>query len=182
MRHFNFAVLVIALSLVSIGARADDRSEDLQERLTPQQMHDTGLDTLSPPQLELLNRLLRDTSTPAATIAGEPDAPPINTSAPSPIFASTADNADPDIEPELAPYLDASGKSIARHVRGDVQSWAPGTVFELDNGHRWKVLKGAVTLRRKLHEPEVFLVPGVFGRWFLQVTEDMPKARVYRVR
>jgi hypothetical protein len=24
-------------------------------------------------------------------------------------------------------------------------------------------------------------VPGIAGRWFLQVDEDMPKARVYRI-
>jgi hypothetical protein len=33
-----------------------------------------------------------------------------------------------------------------------------------------------------LRDPQDLLVPGVLGRWFLQVDEDMPKARVYRVK
>ena len=43
------------------------------------------------------------------------------------------------------------------------------------------MLKGEVRLRQPLDTPEVVVVPGVAGRWFLQVVEDMPKARVYRI-
>jgi hypothetical protein len=43
------------------------------------------------------------------------------------------------------------------------------------------VLKGTVKLRQALDSPEIVVVPGVAGRWFLQVLEDMPKARVYRI-
>jgi hypothetical protein len=60
-----------------------------------------------------------------------------------------------------------------------VEGWAPGTVFELENGQLWKVLKGE--LRKALQSPEIVVVPGIAGRWFLQVDEDMPKARVYRI-
>lgn len=36
-------------------------------------------------------------------------------------------------------------------------------------------------LRKTLEAPEVVLVPGIVGRWFLQIDEDAPKARVYRI-
>lgn len=36
-------------------------------------------------------------------------------------------------------------------------------------------------LRKPLQAPEIVMVPGVAGRWFLQVDEDPPKARVYQI-
>ena len=70
---------------------------------------------------------------------------------------------------------------IKSRLKGAVSGWAPGTVFELENGQRWKVLKGTMTLRHAMQAPEILVVPGIVGRWFLQVDEDLPKARVYRV-
>jgi hypothetical protein len=74
-----------------------------------------------------------------------------------------------------------NGAQIHARVKGEVTGWEPGTVFELDNGQQWKVLKGSMRLRQPLQSPEIVVVPGLAGRWFLQVDEDMPKARVYRL-
>lgn len=51
----------------------------------------------------------------------------------------------------------------------------------LANGQHWKVLKGSLKLPKAMVNPEVQLVPGFAGRWFLRVDEDLPGARVYRV-
>jgi hypothetical protein len=32
-----------------------------------------------------------------------------------------------------------------------------------------------------MHSPEIRVVPGLAGRWFLEVDADYPKARVYRI-
>ena len=72
-------------------------------------------------------------------------------------------------------------KPITTRLKGSVSSWEPGTEFELENGQTWKVLKGSMKLRKPLEAPEVILVPGIAGRWFLQIDEDAPKARVYRI-
>jgi hypothetical protein len=69
---------------------------------------------------------------------------------------------------------------ISTRIEGRVEGWEPGTEFHLANGQTWKVLKGSMKLRKPKQDPEVVLVPGVMGRWFLQVDEDAPKARVYR--
>ncbi|KAF1708245.1 hypothetical protein CSC73_09860 [Pseudoxanthomonas sacheonensis] len=66
-------------------------------------------------------------------------------------------------------------------MKGPVSGWEPGTVFELENGQTWKVLKGNMKLRKPFESPEIVVVPGIAGRWFLQVDEDLPKARVYRI-
>ena len=70
---------------------------------------------------------------------------------------------------------------IRSRLKGAVGEWAPGTVFELENGQQWKVLKGRMTLKTPLDAPQIEVIPGVAGRWFLQVHEDYPKARVYRI-
>lgn len=70
---------------------------------------------------------------------------------------------------------------IKSRLKDSVSEWTPGTVFELENGQRWKVLKGHVKLRKALQAPEVVVSPGIAGRGFLQVEEDMPSPRVYRV-
>jgi hypothetical protein len=36
-------------------------------------------------------------------------------------------------------------------------------------------------LPKALTDPAVKLVPGIAGRWFLQVSEDYPMARVYLI-
>ena len=44
----------------SAAALAEQPYVEIEQRLTVEQLHATGLDTLSPQQLELLNRLLRE--------------------------------------------------------------------------------------------------------------------------
>jgi len=80
----------------------------------------------------------------------------------------------------LFPGLDDG--PITAKVTGQVGGWAPGTVFTLDNGQQWQVLKGEMTLKTARSNPEIVVVPGIAGRWFLQVDEDLPKARVFRIR
>jgi hypothetical protein len=55
-------------------------------------------------------------------------------------------------------------------------------VFTLDNGQQWQVLKGEMKLKPGRSNPPIVVVPGIAGRWFLQVDEDLPKARVFRIR
>ena len=66
-------------------------------------------------------------------------------------------------------------------LKVSVSAWEPGTVFELENGQRWKVLKGHVKLRKTLQASEILMIPGISVRWFLQAEEDMPSSRVDRI-
>jgi hypothetical protein len=140
----------------------------LEQRFTPAQMHETGLDTLSPEQLARLNALLREEATASAA-----SAPPSASAA-----HDAAEFRDREIDRGL---LGLGDTPIHARVQGTVTGWGPGTVFALDNGQQWKVLKGEMTLREPLESPETVVMPGVAGRWFLQVDDDLPKARVYRV-
>ncbi len=151
-RTNSWAVLIL---LVLAGvAWAQQAWVPVEQRLSAEQLRDIGL---SPAQLDLLNRYLRD---------AEAKSPPVETS---------RHESDP------ARFIGMDSGRIASKVKGAVDGWEPGTVFALENGQQWKVLKGSMKLRKPLENPEIVLVPGVAGRWFLQVDEDMPKARVYRI-
>ena len=156
-RMTSCSVLVLAIA-ATFPVRAQQADVDIEQRLSPDDMHEAGLDTLSPAQLAALNRLLREKSAGIAAPATTPKAPEAERS-----------------------YIGLDDKPIRSRLKGDVAGWEPGTVFVLENGQQWKVLKGHMTLRAPMQAPEIVVVPGVAGRWFLQVDEDLPKARVYRI-
>ncbi len=160
MRFKAMVVLTLAL-LAPWAAAAQQAYVPIEQRLTPAQLREVGL---SPAQLETLNRLLRET--PAQDTAA----------APTPAPAAAREEAAAQHE-----SAELGGQPIRSRLKGSVDGWEPGTVFELENGQQWKVLKGSMKLRKPLDAPEIVVVPGLAGRWFLQVDEDMPKARVYRI-
>ena len=158
-RRLAFPVLFL-LPLIAIAQSA---WVDLERRLTPEQLHATGLDSLSPAQLALLNRLLREDAAaapaPPAALSGSPAATP----APAPM------------------HIGLEEGPVHSRLVGTLAGWEPGTVFVLANGQKWKVLKGSYHLRTPVQSPEVDIVPGIAGRWFFKLDEDTPGPRVYRV-
>ena len=163
---------VLVLTAVSLAAAAQQAYVAIEQRLTPEQLHQTGLDRLTAEQLARLNALLRDDAAQAQTrtiaetramIAQQPPAERTGEQRGALSFIGM------DVEP------------IKTRLKGTVAGWEPGTEFHLENGQVWKVLKGQMKLRKPMDAPEIVLVPGIAGRWFLQVDEDLPKARVYRI-
>jgi hypothetical protein len=153
---------ILSLLLLSspIVVAAEPPYVDVEHGLTAQQLHETGLDSLSPAQLQALNALLRARS--ADTLK-----------------TVKADASREQATQEHGWLVGLDDKPLKARLKGAVAGWEPGTVFELDNGQQWKVLKGGHKLPKTMESPEVVLVPGIAGRWFLQFDEDQPKARVY---
>jgi hypothetical protein len=167
--RLTLPLLSLAL-LLSAAAPADAADAPrIEQRLTPEQFHATGLDTLSSEQLELLNRLLQEA--PAAQSVASPSAAPDGNDTRRARAAEEAERS----------LLSSPERAVSAQVMGTVAGWEPGTEFRLDNGQVWKVLKGAAKLPKPRNAPTVKLVPGLGGRWFLEVDEDLPKARVYRI-
>jgi hypothetical protein len=172
MYRSNFARLALAACLLAAAAGwqqalAQPEDQKIEQRLTPQQLHETGLDTLSAAQLARLNELLQQQAASEhvqALAEAQKQATP---------YTGEDRGADP--------YLGIDQKPITTRLKGSISHWEPGTEFQLENGQTWKVLKGSMKLRKPLEAPVVILVPGFAGRWFLQVDEDLPKARVYRI-
>ncbi|OBU65971.1 hypothetical protein A9K58_12580 [Stenotrophomonas maltophilia] len=163
MRRCILSVLLFASSSVVYAA---DGFVPVEQRLNAAQLAEVGL---TPAQLQVLNRVLREAEGAAASHAAAPGA-----SADSPLPANLPAPASMHLGLEEGP--------VSARVVGDVAGWAPGTVFTLDNGQQWQVMKGQMKLRQVLQAPQVAVVPGIAGRWFLQVDEDLPKARVFRLR
>jgi hypothetical protein len=169
---------VFALAWIDSNALAETPYVNIEHRLTPEQLRATGLDALSPAQLELLNQLLRDDFAAIAKTeaAQETDSEPQDTSPPA-----TVTSAPRPVQSDRSRFIGFNDEPIKTRLKGRIVGWAPGTVFELENNQKWKVLKGSVELPQALESPEIVVVPGIAGRWFLQVVEDMPNARVYRI-
>ena len=158
--------LALAALMLASPAWAQPAFVPLQQRVDPTKLADIGL---SASQLDALNRLLQDTE------AAHPQA-----------MAEVAPTAVPsvrDASPRPAPmHIGLDEGPIKARATGTIAGWEPGTLFTLDNGQQWQVLKGQMTLRRAVQDPQIEVVPGIAGRWFLQVDPDLPKARVFRVR
>lgn len=152
---------------------------EIERRLTPEQRHATGLDTLSAEQLALLNRLLRESQGQAVEDARAQARAEAEIEA----AAQRRQAAEADAQPSRGParFAGLAEGPIKARIAGEIAGWGPGDVFVLDNGQQWKILKGSLNLRTPLRDPEVLLVPGVAGRWFLQFDADLPKPRVYRI-
>lgn len=147
-------------------AAAQDAYVPLQQRLDPAQLAEVGL---SAQQLATLDRLLRQAD---ATAAAGHRAVPATTAAAA---AGTASQPAPM-------HIGLDEGPVKARATGLVSGWEPGTLFTLDNGQQWQVLKGRMVLRKPVQDPQIEVVPGIAGRWFLQVDPDLPKARVFRVR
>lgn len=164
-----FAFLLLLVGSLAVAA---EPYVDLEKRLTPAQLHATGLDTLSPVQLAALNAVLRGDAERVQSDADARVAKAQSARIEAPARAAQDDQS------RFVGFMD---QPIRSRVKGTVGGWEPGTVFVLENGQQWKVLKGSLTLRKPLESPEIQLVPGIAGRWFLQIDEDTPRPRVYRI-
>jgi len=165
------ALLLAAASALALAAT----SPRIEQQLTPEQLHATGLDTLTPAQLDALNAVLqkRDSDTQAEATVAATAAAEARAAEPG-----RAGSANAPLSP--ASYIGLADEPIKSRLVGSVSGWEPGTEFHLANGQVWKVLKGSMKLRKPMEAPEIVVIPGFAGRWFLQVDEDLPKARVYR--
>lgn len=164
------AFVLLLSSFLSLPAVAGDYVS-LRERLSAEELRAIGL---SDAQVDQLDAALR-----ASDARGRKQAEAQAAIAPAPRVNARASAA--PAAPPIRPKVGLDDDEIVAHAQGRITGWAPGTVFTLDNGQRWQVMKGTATLRTPLDSPRVRVVPGFSGRWFLEVTADMPKARVFLV-
>lgn len=154
------SAVLLPLLLLSSSAFAQARHVDLEDRLTPAQMHATGLDRLSPEELALLNRLLREDRAAAERAAAA---------------------ASVGLRPTKSVSEQREQSRVESAIRGDFQGWSAGTVLELENGQQWRVTEGHLVARRA-RSPKVTITAGLVGGWYLQVEGETPRAKVRRVR
>lgn len=163
-RIVSQCLLLAALSVAALTAQAQQTL--IQDRMNAEEFKAAGLDKLSPEELAHLNAWLAQKATPVAATAPEPG-----------MEASM-----PAVGSGTSPAIVGDDKPVHSRLKGSIHTWSPGTVFELENGQQWRVVKGSMKLSKPLESPEIEIAPGLMGRWFLQVDEDAPRARVERIR
>ena len=147
----RLSILVAAMALACAGAAHAQRAYvPIEQRLSAEQMHATGLDALDAEQLALLNRLLSEEQTA--------------------VIQQTARERKPVPE-----------GPVHSSIKGEFRGWETGTVFELANGERWRVVDGEYYAGKGLANPTVTVKPGAFGSWYLQVEGVSIGAKVKRV-
>lgn len=70
---------------------------------------------------------------------------------------------------------------VASAIRGEVRGWEKGTVFELENGQRWRVADGEYVGTRAFANPKATVRPGMFSSWYLHIDGIGVAAKVKRV-
>lgn len=151
-------VVVLMFLALPLLAMAQQSYVPIEQRLTAEQMRETGLDTLSDPQLKRLNLLL----------SGE-----------QVIVEERVESA---TRSRLTTLLDRkAAEPIRAAVKGEFRGWAPGREIELENGQRWRVTEGELYLRRPMQSPTATVSPGLISGWYLQVEGQSPRAKVQLV-
>ncbi|HJR72710.1 MAG TPA: hypothetical protein VJ806_03645 [Luteimonas sp.] len=154
-----FRLLACAF-LFGLAAHAFAQEAPIERQMSADEFKSAGLDKLSANELANLNAWLGRKAAEAPVAA-----------APAPAPAA----------PTGAGFI-GDDKPVRSRLKGSIQEWGPGTVFELENGQRWRVLKGSMKLNKPLQSPEIEVAPGMMGRWFFQVDEDAPRPRVERIQ
>lgn len=151
-------LLIVASALLAFtctgNALAAPPYVAIEQRLSAEQLHATGLDQLSASQLSLLNQLLRDDQ--AAVAAESVAAERIRAKQPEAPITST--------------------------LKGEFRGWQNGTVFELANGQRWRVVNDDdYYLGHGPTNPKVTVKPGVLSSWRFEIEGIPVSAKVRRV-
>ena len=126
----------------------------IEQRLSPEQMRATGLDQLRPEQLALLNQLLRE---------------------------ERASLAEQSVRDERERRNAEARTPVDSLLKGEFHGWRNGSVFELENGQRWRVVDDDFQATKRLSNPKVTISPGAFGSWYMLVDGTSVKAKVKRV-
>ena len=157
MRLAQIAVALLVLS-TPLLVSAQQGYVPLERRLSPEQLQATGLDRLSPQQMQLLNRLLGDEQ------------------------AEIEARVETSTRNRMAGLLDRQPKApVEAAIKGEFRGWVAGTVLELDNGQRWRVTEGELHLRRPISNARATISPGLVSGWYLQVDGQSPRAKVQRL-
>lgn len=77
--------------------------------------------------------------------------------------------------------LKQADEPVTSTIRGEVRGWEKGTVFELENGQRWRVVDGEYYSTTRLTDPKATVRPGMLSSWYLHIDGISVGAKVKRV-
>lgn len=157
-------IATMSLVLFSTNLLAQAFSS-LEERMTAAEFRQSGLEKLSPEELEALNDWIRGHS-----LGGVEGGPGLGYAA-------------GDGEGDRRGFRDFRGEptTIAARIKGTFNGWNGETVFELDNGMIWKQAEQDKLGVRARENPDITIEPGFLGAWYLNVPGINKRLRVRRI-
>lgn len=69
----------------------------------------------------------------------------------------------------LTPGTEVEYETVQTRLLGEFQGWQTGTVFNLENGQRWRVESGSYITSPEAGPRKVRIVPGLMGSFFLEI-------------
>jgi len=150
-------VTFFIMALAAAGGAAAAGFSSLEERMSQSEFHASGLDKLSPEELQALNDWLRAHSTTTTTYV---------TPGGSPVFYPQ-DNAREVIE---------------SHISGRFTGWYGTSVFALENGQEWKQAESGSSVCGPIQDPKIKIKPMLMGSWLAYIESCRDSVRVTRVK
>lgn len=175
MRYLSLYLILSLLSPVAFAAEAQPPA--IESLMTTEELRATGLDTLTPRQIEALNEWLQRYR--AGTISAvAPTAPTPRPAAatPAPAAVTAPREADDNFGRPPPPEAD-----ITSRIVGEFSGWSGRTRFTLENGQVWEQRRGG-RWKTTLSNPEVRINKNFFGAYDLEVISAGRSIGVRRIR
>ena len=167
MKKFLIVILSLTMPLSVIAAEG---FSSLEEQMSGKEFTATGLDKLTPEELEALNNWIRNHS--IATL----DQPKGGN-------YGVAGDVDEDERGFKNKDDSKEDKSpINSRIKGSFTGWTGHTVFTLENGMIWEQTDKEKFYTKSVQNPEITITPGMFGTWRLSMVGHNSACRVKRIQ
>ena len=165
----NFLISVLIISFCTSLSAAEGFSS-LEEQMSGKEFMATGLNKLSPQELDALNAWIRARS--LATL----DAPVAGAAA---VAATTPAEDQRGLKTQKS---EEDRTPITSRIDGRFSGWDGQTVFKLENGMIWEQADKDKFYIKEIENPVVTIEPGMFGTWRLSVEGFNSDCRVERIQ
>ena len=148
----------LALSFLAFAAVAAE-TPSLEERMSKAEFHASGLDKLSPAELQSLNDWLAGHQT----------------------VTTVKEFVTPTGKPVFYPE-ESARQVIESRLVGTFRGWYGNTVFTLENGQVWTQAESGQMSNGKYENPKVRIKPMLLGSWLMYVESCGCSVRVERTK
>ncbi len=167
MNKFLIAILSLAIPLSVIAVEG---FSSLEEQMSGKEFTASGLDKLTPEQLEALNNWIRNHS--VATL-DQPKAESVSVAGGAEVDNRGFKNKK-DSDKDRSP--------INSRIKGNFSGWNGHTVFVLENGMIWEQADKEKFWVKDVQNPEITIKPGFLGTWNFFMEGHNSSCKVKRIQ
>jgi hypothetical protein len=193
-RWLGFVAMIAAATAVRAA------EENFTHAVRAEDFSAAGLSKLSPDELARLDTLVRDYKSGAlaaakreaeaaarARVAAEARAAQAEARAEAAAKPEASlENAKAATNPTLlakarvmlAPGTKVEYETVESRIKGDFRGWSANTVFELENGSRWKIQNPDSYYMPAAASPKVTITPASFGGFWMKIEGVSSRVRV----